>query len=103
MTMSQQRRAAGAVESDPRWVAVTARSAAADGSFFYSVRTTGVYCRPSCGSRLPRPENVRFHPTREEAERAGFRPLRGEAELLDGDDSGRVVLLVATVRHFQVT
>jgi AraC family transcriptional regulator, regulatory protein of adaptative response / methylated-DNA-[protein]-cysteine methyltransferase len=76
MTMSQQTKAAGAVESDPRWAAVTARSAAADGSFFYSVRTTGVYCRPSCGSRRPRPENVRFHATREEAERAGFRPCK---------------------------
>jgi AraC family transcriptional regulator of adaptative response/methylated-DNA-[protein]-cysteine methyltransferase len=76
MTVSQKVRAAGAIESDPRWAAVTARSAAADGSFFYSVRTTGVYCRPSCGSRLPRPENVRFHATREEAEQAGFRPCR---------------------------
>jgi AraC family transcriptional regulator of adaptative response/methylated-DNA-[protein]-cysteine methyltransferase len=76
MTMSQKARAAGAIESDPRWAAVTARSAAADGSFFYSVRTTGVYCRPSCGSRRPRPENVRFHATREEAERAGFRACK---------------------------
>ena len=55
MTVSQKMRAAGVIESDPRWAAVTARSAAADGSFFYSVRTTGVDCRPSCGSRLPRP------------------------------------------------
>jgi AraC family transcriptional regulator of adaptative response/methylated-DNA-[protein]-cysteine methyltransferase len=76
MTVSQKMRAAGAIESDPRWAAVTARSATADGSFFYSVRTTGVYCRPSCGSRLPRPENVRFHATREEAEGAGFRPCK---------------------------
>jgi AraC family transcriptional regulator of adaptative response/methylated-DNA-[protein]-cysteine methyltransferase len=68
--------AAGMVERDPRWAAVVARSAAADGTFFYSVRTTGVYCRPSCGSRRPRPENVRFHPSREEAERAGFRPCK---------------------------
>ncbi|HEX6668637.1 MAG TPA: bifunctional DNA-binding transcriptional regulator/O6-methylguanine-DNA methyltransferase Ada [Gemmatimonadales bacterium] len=70
------RAAAGAIESDPRWAAVVARRAAADGSFFYSVRTTGVYCRPSCGARLPRPENVRFHATREEAEKAGFRPCK---------------------------
>jgi AraC family transcriptional regulator of adaptative response/methylated-DNA-[protein]-cysteine methyltransferase len=65
-----------ATERDPRWAAVAARSAAADGTFFYSVRTTGVYCRPSCGSRRPRPENVRFHATREEAERAGFRACK---------------------------
>jgi AraC family transcriptional regulator of adaptative response/methylated-DNA-[protein]-cysteine methyltransferase len=68
--------AAGQIESDPRWAAVVARSAAADGAFFYSVRTTGVYCRPSCGARLPRPENVRFHATRAEAEQAGFRPCK---------------------------
>ena len=70
------RRAAASTEQDPRWAAVLARSAAADGTFFYSVRTTGVYCRPSCGARLPRPENVRFYATREEAERAGFRACK---------------------------
>ena len=67
---------AAATERDPRWTSVLARSPAADGVFFYSVRTTGVYCRPSCGARLARPENVRFHHTREEAEQAGFRPCR---------------------------
>jgi AraC family transcriptional regulator, regulatory protein of adaptative response / methylated-DNA-[protein]-cysteine methyltransferase len=76
MTVSPKTRAAGAIEQDPRWAALAARSATADGTFFYSVRTTGVYCRPSCGARLPRPENVRFHATREEAERAGFRPCK---------------------------
>ncbi|HEU4524972.1 MAG TPA: bifunctional DNA-binding transcriptional regulator/O6-methylguanine-DNA methyltransferase Ada [Gemmatimonadales bacterium] len=76
MNASQKSKAAGAVEGDPRWAAILARSAAADGSFFYSVRTTGVYCRPSCGARLPRPENVQFHGTCEEARRAGFRPCK---------------------------
>jgi AraC family transcriptional regulator of adaptative response/methylated-DNA-[protein]-cysteine methyltransferase len=65
---------AAAVIRDPRWAAVVARDPAADGSFYFSVRTTGVYCRPSCAARLPRPENVSFHATLEEAERAGFRP-----------------------------
>jgi AraC family transcriptional regulator of adaptative response/methylated-DNA-[protein]-cysteine methyltransferase len=59
-----------------RWRAVTCRDRSADGAFFYSVKTTGVYCRPSCGARLPRRENVRFHSNREEAERAGFRPCK---------------------------
>lgn len=59
-----------------RWRAVRQRDRAADGSFVYSVRTTGVYCRPSCAARLPRRENVRFHATCEEAERAGFRPCK---------------------------
>jgi AraC family transcriptional regulator, regulatory protein of adaptative response / methylated-DNA-[protein]-cysteine methyltransferase len=76
MTVSPKMRAAEVIEQDPRWAALAARSVAADGTFFYSVRTTGVYCRPSCGARLPRPENVRFHATREEAERAGFRPCK---------------------------
>lgn len=62
--------------NDPRWAAVVARSADADGSFYYSVKTTGVYCRPSCGARQARPENVRFHETPEDAERAGFRPCK---------------------------
>jgi len=63
-------------EADPRWAAVRARDPQADGSFVYSVRTTGVFCRPSCGARLARPENVAFHDTPAAAERAGFRPCR---------------------------
>ena len=55
-------------ELDPRWRAVVARDAAADGAFYYSVRTTGVYCFPSCAARLANPENVRFHDTRVDAE-----------------------------------
>jgi len=62
--------------SDPRWAAVVARDAAADGKFFYSVRTTGVYCKPSCAARAARPENVAFHASAAEAERAGFRPCK---------------------------
>ena len=62
--------------NDPRWTAVVARDRRADGRFVYSVATTGVYCRPSCGARQPRPENVRFHATAREAEAAGFRPCQ---------------------------
>ncbi len=62
------------VERDPRWNAVLQRDAAVDGTFYYSVGSTGVYCRPSCAARTPKPENVRFHATREAAEQAGFRP-----------------------------
>ena len=67
---------AAAVVKDPRWAAVVARDPEADGKFFYSVRTTGVYCRPSCAARPARPENVQFHATRAEAERAGFRACK---------------------------
>ncbi|MBV8398375.1 MAG: bifunctional DNA-binding transcriptional regulator/O6-methylguanine-DNA methyltransferase Ada [Acetobacteraceae bacterium] len=61
-------------ELDPRWAAVVNRDHGADGSFWYSVSTTGVYCRPSCAARRPNPRNVRFHATMAEAQRAGFRP-----------------------------
>jgi AraC family transcriptional regulator, regulatory protein of adaptative response / methylated-DNA-[protein]-cysteine methyltransferase len=62
--------------ADPRWGAIVARDAQADGSFLYSVRTTGVYCRPSCAARLARPENVLFHASTADAEQAGFRPCK---------------------------
>jgi AraC family transcriptional regulator of adaptative response/methylated-DNA-[protein]-cysteine methyltransferase len=61
---------------DARWDAVTRRDAAADGRFVYSVRSTGVYCRPSCGSRRALRENVAFHADPAAAERAGFRPCK---------------------------
>ncbi|APD11459.1 6-O-methylguanine DNA methyltransferase [Pandoraea vervacti] len=61
---------------DAKWAAVAARDKQADGEFFYSVRTTGVYCRPSCGARLARRENVAFHADMAAAERAGFRPCK---------------------------
>ncbi len=67
---------AAATLSDPRWASVAARDRKADGSFFYAVKTTGVYCRPSCASRTPRPENVSFHVTAADAERSGFRPCK---------------------------
>lgn len=74
--MKTRERTGGATLRDPRWAAVTTRDSSEDGKFFYSVKTTGVYCRPSCGSRLPRPENVQFHATQADAERAGFRPCK---------------------------
>ena len=61
---------------DARWEAVVRRDRTADGAFYYSVRTTGVYCRPSCAARLARREHVRFHATCAEAEQAGFRPCK---------------------------
>lgn len=62
--------------ADPRWLAVIAKDAKADGTFYFAVKTTGIYCRPSCAARPPRPENVCFHATCEDAERAGFRPCK---------------------------
>jgi AraC family transcriptional regulator of adaptative response/methylated-DNA-[protein]-cysteine methyltransferase len=62
--------------AETRWEAVQRRDSAADGAFYYSVLTTGVYCRPSCASRPARRENVAFHASCEEAETAGFRPCK---------------------------
>jgi AraC family transcriptional regulator of adaptative response/methylated-DNA-[protein]-cysteine methyltransferase len=58
------------------WRAVLERDAGADGRFVYAVRSTGVYCRPSCPSRRPRREGVTFFTTPDEAEGAGFRACR---------------------------
>lgn len=58
------------------WAAVVQRDTTADGSFYYSVATTGVYCKPSCAARRPRRENVAFHRDTAAAERAGFRPCK---------------------------
>jgi AraC family transcriptional regulator of adaptative response/methylated-DNA-[protein]-cysteine methyltransferase len=63
-------------KDETKWAAVVHRDTRADGVFYYSVRTTGVYCRPSCASRLARRENVRFHATTGAAEEAGFRPCK---------------------------
>lgn len=61
-------------EGDPRWAAVVTRNPEADGTFVYAVRTTGVYCRPSCGARTANHENVEFYLTPSDAEKAGYRP-----------------------------
>jgi AraC family transcriptional regulator of adaptative response/methylated-DNA-[protein]-cysteine methyltransferase len=73
-TMTSRTRASS--DDLDRWEAVVHRDRAVDGAFVYSVRTTGVYCRPSCAARLPRRENVRFHATCAEAEKAGYRPCK---------------------------
>ena len=59
-----------------RWEAFVARDASCEGQFYIAVKTTGVYCRPGCPARLPKRTNVRFFDTRNEAERAGFRPCK---------------------------
>ncbi len=63
-------------DDEARLAAVRRRDAAADGAFLYSVATTGVYCRPSCAARPALRHNIAFHATRQDAERAGFRPCK---------------------------
>ncbi len=65
--------AAPAVFAGKAWQQVLQRDATADGQFVYAVKSTGVYCRPSCPSRRPERKNVSFFPTNEMAEAAGFR------------------------------
>jgi AraC family transcriptional regulator, regulatory protein of adaptative response / methylated-DNA-[protein]-cysteine methyltransferase len=67
---------APSVADDPRWARIVARDKAADGHFWYSVSTTGVYCRPSCPSRTANPKNVQLHDSLESAKATGFRPCK---------------------------
>lgn len=76
---SQSRSSATDASQDPRWLSVLARDPAADGQFVYAVKTTGVYCRPSSGSRIPKPENVEFFASARDAEAAGYRPTKRAA------------------------
>jgi len=64
------------VTDDPRWARIVARDKSADGQFWYSVATTGVYCRPSCPSRRANPVNVQLHDTLARAKATGFRACR---------------------------
>jgi AraC family transcriptional regulator, regulatory protein of adaptative response / methylated-DNA-[protein]-cysteine methyltransferase len=68
--------ALSSVVDDPRWARIVARDKTADGHLWYSVYTTGVYCRPSCPSRIANPKNVQLHDTLESAKATGFRPCK---------------------------
>jgi AraC family transcriptional regulator of adaptative response/methylated-DNA-[protein]-cysteine methyltransferase len=79
MQIGNQRTArtmAARLSEQQSWQAVAARDARYDGAFVYAVRSTGVYCRPSCPSRRPKRERVLFFGAPEAAEREGFRPCR---------------------------
>ena len=74
--MTMQLQATKVRNHTSRWQAVKHRDSAADGTFVYAVKTTGVYCRPSCAARLARRENVEFFATPAAAEREGFRACK---------------------------
>lgn len=81
------------VVDDPRWARIVARDKSADGHLWYSVSTTGVYCRPSCPSRTANPKNVTLHDTIESARATGFRPCKRcnpEGVSLDGENAALV-------------
>ena len=76
LSANQAAAATQATQADPRWAQVQQRDRAADGRFVYAVRSTGVFCRPSCSSRQPKPENVQFFAGAAQAEAAGYRACK---------------------------
>ena len=74
--MKTESSTAASSNDETRWNALLSRDSSADGEFFYAVRTTGVFCRPSCASRQPRRENVEFFNTPQQAEAAGYRACK---------------------------
>ncbi len=90
-----------AIEQDPRWAAVLARDPAADGSFVYAVKTTGVYCQPSSPSRRPKPENVEFFETAQAARAAGYRPSRRAAADRTAVAAHHAALVGAACKHIE--
>ncbi|HET9930801.1 MAG TPA: bifunctional DNA-binding transcriptional regulator/O6-methylguanine-DNA methyltransferase Ada [Polyangiaceae bacterium] len=69
-------RSTAAKRDEQRWRQLCERDGSAEGKFIYAVRTTGVYCRPTCASRRPRVENVEFFSTVREAAAAGYRACK---------------------------
>jgi AraC family transcriptional regulator of adaptative response/methylated-DNA-[protein]-cysteine methyltransferase len=87
MSLETPGKPVNAMDEELCWRAVAGRDGRKDGTFWYGVVTTGVYCRPSCPSRRPSRTNVRFYATTAEAERAGLRPcLRCRPAAAPGDD-----------------
>ncbi len=81
---------------DPRWQAVLRRDPQADGVFVYAVKTTGVYCRPSCPSRAAKRENVEFFEKNEQAAQAGYRACkRCRPEALSQEQRRRALVVQA--------
>ena len=81
------------VTDDPRWARIVARDKSADSQFWFSIATTGIYCRPSCSSRTANPKNVQIHDTLEEARATGFRPClrcKPEGPTLEAENAALV-------------
>jgi len=84
---------ASSAADDPRWARIVARDRSADGHLWYSVATTGVYCRPSCPSRAANPKNVQLHDTLAAAKATGFRPCKRcnpDGPSIDSDNAALV-------------
>jgi AraC family transcriptional regulator of adaptative response/methylated-DNA-[protein]-cysteine methyltransferase len=91
---------AAAVFAGRAWQQVLARDAAADGQFVYAVKSTGIYCKPSCPSRRPERKNVSFFPTPAQAEAAGFRAcLRCEPSLAAPKDDPQAAAIARATTY----
>lgn len=96
LTASKGITSAPTVADDPRWARVVTRDRSADGHLWYSVATTGVYCRPSCPSRTANPKNVQLHDTLASARATGFRPCkRCHPEGLSADGENAAIVAQA--------
>ena len=73
MTMTPSKAAVPSFFPGRQWQQVLKRDPDADGQFFYAVKSTKIYCKPSCASRRPARKQVSFYPTAAAAEDAGFR------------------------------
>ncbi len=89
------------IEQDPRWAAILARDPRADALFVYGVKTTGVYCRPSSASRMPRPENIEFFDTPAQAEAAGYRASKRSAGDRTQLAAHHAQLVASACRHIE--
>lgn len=89
------------LSDDGRWEAVLRRDRTADGRFWYAVRTTGVYCRPSCAARPARRENVSFHASPAAARAAGFRACKRCRPDEAGGPDPRAALVAAACRRIE--
>ena len=82
--------------AEEMWRAVQANDPAYDGRFVYAVKSTGIYCRPQCASRLPKKENVRFFSAAQAAEASGFRPCRKcRPDISDRPQDDKAVVIAA--------
>lgn len=89
------------IESDPRWAAMVARDPNADQDFVYAVKTTGIYCRPSSPTRLPKPQNVEFFATEQAAQAAGYRPSRRSASSQSALNEQQATLVERACRQIE--
>ncbi|WP_411282308.1 bifunctional DNA-binding transcriptional regulator/O6-methylguanine-DNA methyltransferase Ada [Gemmatimonas sp.] len=89
---------------DPRWRAVVERDRQWDGSFVFAVTSTKIFCRPSCPSRRPRPERVRFYATGHDARAAGFRSCKRcepESASAAGSDAIHTTMVVRAINRLE--